>query len=123
MKKYLKKHHILMLIILITANYQSFAQQNSEINNLIQKKRSYNKLLTKTNGYKIQLYNGNEGKAYRVRDAFKIKYSYYIKVGYKAPDFKVQVGNFKTRLEADRALNRIKKDFAGAFILKTSIQI
>ena len=123
MKNILNKRFILVAFIAIISNFQLFAQQNAEINNVILKKRAFNKQVTKTSGYKIQLYNGNEGKAYSIRDSFKSKYPYYVKVSYKAPDFKVQVGNFRTRLEADRALNHIKKSFAGAFVLKTAIHI
>ena len=37
---------------------------------------------------------------------------------FETPNYKVWVGNFETRLEADRALRRIKRKFANAFIFK-----
>ena len=37
---------------------------------------------------------------------------------YETPNYKIWVGNFKTRLEADRALQRIKRAFNSAFIFK-----
>ncbi|GAK92069.1 hypothetical protein JCM19298_2557 [Nonlabens ulvanivorans] len=37
---------------------------------------------------------------------------------YEAPNFKLWVGSYRNKLEAERALIEIKKDFPNAFILK-----
>ncbi len=42
-------------------------------------------------------------------------------MSYKLPEWKVQVGYFHTRLEADIALNKIKKKFEGAIVLEDKI--
>lgn len=37
---------------------------------------------------------------------------------YESPNFKVTVGNFRTRLDAEALLNRLKGDFPDAFIVR-----
>ena len=37
---------------------------------------------------------------------------------FNTPNYKIWVGNFRDRLEADRALLRIKKSYMNAFIFK-----
>ena len=86
------------------------------IHRLIEKKRDYNK--TNRTGYLIQLYNGLEGAAKSTRYRFKKEFpNIPTDLEYKAPEWKVQVGNYKTRLEADRALNIIRRKFSGAIVI------
>jgi len=37
---------------------------------------------------------------------------------YETPNYKIWVGNFRSRLEADRALVKVKRKFTSAFIFK-----
>jgi len=101
----------------------SFAQsENEKINTLIEQKRTYNKTNKSSIVYKIQLYNGNETQAYEVKRNFNASFpEYKIIMTYKPPEWKTQVGIFKTRLEADRALNIIKEKFVGAIVLEDKI--
>jgi len=89
---------------------------------LIEQKRAYNKDNKSSVVYKIQLYNGNEEEAYKIRRNFNTSYpEYKTTIMYKPPEWKTQVGDFKTRLEADRALNIIKKKYSGAIVLVDKI--
>ena len=45
------------------------------------------------------------------------------KIVFSSPEWKVQVGNYITRLEADRSLVDIKKEFPSAIILATEIEL
>lgn len=98
-----------------------FAQNdNTKIERLIEKKRAYNQTEVKSKGFIIQLYNGNESKAYAVQRKFnKLFPQYASKMKVDLPDWKVQILNFKTRLAADRALNLFKAEFVGANIPKS----
>ena len=119
----MKVKHLFILAIgfYFASNHELKAQNshtdNQSINSLIKKKREYNKKYG--TGFIIQLYNGSEGKAKSILNSFKTKY-YWItpKLKYEAPDWKVQVGNYKTRLDADIALNKFKEDFSGGIIIK-----
>ncbi len=69
--------------------------------------------------YTIQLYYGDNNAASNVIKEFRAKYnSLPSSVIYETPNYKVWVGNFRNRLEADRALLKIKADFPSAFIPK-----
>lgn len=90
--------------------------QDKDIDVLLHLKKEINR--TGSN-YKIQIYNGNRSGAEKTRLEFRNSFSNwstYIK--YETPNYKIWIGNFKTRLEADRALLKIKRKFNNAFIFK-----
>lgn len=101
----------------------NFAQsESSEINNLVEQKREFNRKNESSIVYKIQLYNGNEEESYTIERNFKSDFpEYQVNVVYDDPEFKTQVGNFKTRLEADKILIIIKEKFGGAIVLEDKI--
>ena len=69
--------------------------------------------------YKIQLYYGSLNKAHSVLSKFNSKHSKWPgKIEYETPNYKVWVGNYQTRIEADKALIKISKNFPSAFIFK-----
>jgi len=120
----LSKRIVLVLFFaFFLSNSKSIAQsENEKINTLIEQKRTYNKNNKSSVVYKIQLYNGNEEEAYAIRRNFNMSYpEYKTTIMYKPPEWKTQVGDFKSRLEADRALNIIKKKFSGAIVLVDKI--
>ena len=68
--------------------------------------------------YKIRIYSGDRSGAENIRTQAN---SLYIEwpslMEYETPNYKIYVGNFLTRLEADRALLKVKKNFPSALIL------
>ncbi|MET2983799.1 SPOR domain-containing protein [Aureibaculum conchae] len=132
MKSFLNRYSIIILIIsllsinLITAQEEgSLTIQSSEsIKNIIAKKKAHNKNTTKVKGYRIQIFFGSEQGAYKAREEFKSLFpEVYLKVENFPPDWKVRVGNYKTRLEADRALVEIKEAYLGAIVLPELIDV
>ena len=99
------------------------AQDDKKINEVLTKKIEYNKNNRLGNGYKIQLYNGDESTAYRIKGNFEVTFRKVASLSYESPEWKVRVGNYKTRLEADRALLAIKEKFGGAIVLETKIHL
>jgi len=98
-------------------NAQNNYTDNKEINLLLEKKREYNR--TNGTGFRIQLYNGSESRARSIKNNFQSDFrDVYTKLLYDAPDWKVQVGNYRTRLDADRSLNVIKEKYSGGIIIK-----
>ncbi len=94
--------------------------QDEDIETLIRLKKEVNK--TKVN-YRIQIFNGNRNGAIKAREDFRKTFSdWSTHMRYETPNYKIWVGNFKTRLEADRALQRIKREFNSAFIFKPKKQ-
>ncbi len=69
--------------------------------------------------YKIQVYSGNLSQAEVALRKFKNKVgTWKSDIEYETPNYKVWIGNFRNRLEADRALIKIKKEFPNALIFK-----
>jgi hypothetical protein len=95
---------------------QSIKSDSSLINELISKKRSFNKEFGY--GFRIQLYNGFETEAKKTEAKFKIDFpeikTYLL---YRQPEWKIQVGFYKTKLEADRALLDFKRKYRSAIVI------
>jgi hypothetical protein len=86
------------------------------INELIAKKKNFNREFK--HGYRIQLYNGFEVEAKKMQAKFGIEFpDIPTFIVYRQPEWKIQVGTYKTKLEADRALLTIKKEFSGAIVV------
>jgi hypothetical protein len=93
--------------------------QDGQIPKLLMLKKGLEKDNKLSDGYTIQLYYGELNKANSVIRKYRNSYTDWpASIEYETPNYKVWVGNFTTRLEADRALIEIQKDFSSAFILK-----
>lgn len=108
------------LFFLFAINYSTYCQKKTtkseEIKSLITKKRNFNKEFGF--GYRIQLYNGNEKQARQIRTLFKNEFpDHSSKLVYNSPEWKVQVGSYKTKLEADKDLIKFQKKFAGIIVV------
>jgi SPOR domain len=101
-----------------TAAQEGFVSvnQDKDIDVLLNLKKEVNK---SQSNYKIQIYNGNRSGAEKTRSEFRNSFSDWpTSLKFETPNYKIWIGNFKTRLEADRALLIIKKKFNNAFIFK-----
>ena len=75
------------------------------------------------NGFRVQIFTGENRKdAYNAQAKFLEQFpdtkSYII---YNEPNFKVRVGDFRTRLDAEKLQNDLKKLFTGMFIIQEKI--
>jgi len=122
--KLLPKRHLLLTILLAFAfctinNAQQgtvTVDQDPRIDELIELRK---KLDDKSDRYRIQIFSGDRTRAENKRANFGKYFSqYYTKLVYETPNYKIWVGSFRTRLEADRALIKVKKKFPNAFIFK-----
>lgn len=93
--------------------------QDDRISDLLELKKKMNRNETDPKRYKIQVYSGNRSGAQNAQNNFAGTFGQWQPVmHYETPNFKVWAGNFTTRLEADRALKKIKRKFPAAFIFK-----
>lgn len=100
----------------VTVSGFSQTATNESLQTLLEKKREFNK--NAKNGFCIQLYNGDEESAIEHMIAFSELFpEIEIKRIYKVPEWKIQTITYKTRIEADRILNKIKKEYPGARVL------
>ncbi len=93
--------------------------QDSKITELLDLKKDLEKENKLTDGYTIQLYYGELNQANQILRKYKGNYgSWPGSIEYETPNYKVWVGNYSTRLDAERALMEIQSNFPAAFILK-----
>ena len=70
-------------------------------------------------GYTIQLYYGELSEANNIIKQYRNNFdSWPASIEYETPNYKVWVGSFSSRFEADRTRLKIKDKFPSAFILK-----
>jgi len=93
--------------------------QDPEISAILKLKKQINNEDEDSDRYKIQIYSGSRQRAESIENSFDSTFnSWSSKLVYETPNYKVWVGNFRTRLEADKALLKVKKNFPSAFIFK-----
>ncbi len=74
-------------------------------------------------GYRVQIYNGSKQKTLEIRSSFiNIFPNVPVYTVYETPEYKVQVGDFRTRLEAEYFLNKVVKEFGSGFVARTKIK-
>ena len=112
-----------ILIAFLTLSFVLNAQhgevkvtQDSDIDKLLE----YKKDIKTSKVYKIQVYQSvDPDKAQREKSNFLNAYSEWpVEIIWNTPNYKVWVGNFATRLEADRAWAKIKKKYMNAIIFQ-----
>jgi hypothetical protein len=83
-----------------------------------------NKQARKIKGYRIQIYFGSERReASRVKTRFLKKYpEHEAYTLYQRPSFKVRVGNFRNKLEAQKLYHKLNQYFQTVFIVPTRIE-
>ena len=115
------KVYSVLIVLLFTTKF-SFGQdgivvvdQSPEISTLLE----YKKDIKTVNLYKIQIYSGTRSGAEKSKREFlNTYYEWPVSMEFDSPNTKIWVGNFRSRLEADKALLKIKKNYANAFIFE-----
>ena len=84
------------------------------------------KKVKKTDGFRIQVvsFSGANSKTSIERAASQFEQHFPDIPSYKSylePNFRLRVGNYRTKLEAYKALQKISSVFSGAFVLKDQI--
>ena len=78
-----------------------------------------------SNGYRIQIFSGSNRKAaYSAQSKFQTKFpETHTYLSYRDPNFKVKVGDFRSRLEAEKMIEEMKPAFGGLFIISEKINL
>jgi hypothetical protein len=99
-------------------------ESSAHIDEMVAQKKDYNKTVETLQGYKIQIYYGSEKECYEVKDEFSSLFSEIpTSIIFSTPQWKLQIGNYRTRLEADHAMVNIKKEYPAAIVLVSEIEI
>lgn len=116
----------LLLLFLVKISLKTYSQegivnvtQDSKFEQLLNEKRKVNSSITVTDRYKIQIFNGDNENSKKQLVAFKKEFNNIdCTIVFSTPLYKVWVGNFKSRIEAERNLIEIKKKFPKSFLVK-----
>ncbi|MDI5896727.1 SPOR domain-containing protein [Flavobacterium yafengii] len=93
--------------------------QDSKFEQLLNEKRKTNVSNTVNDYYKIQIFSGDSEKAKKTLNDFKQEFRDIDgTIIFFTPNYKVWVGNFKTRIEAERNLIEIKKSHSNVLLIK-----
>ncbi|MFV8338333.1 SPOR domain-containing protein [Flavobacterium sp. LB3P21] len=121
----LRKAFFISLILVISycnANAQDGnirVNQDSKFEQLLNEKRKTNVSNTVNDYYKIQIFSGDSEKAKKTLNDFKQEFRDIDgTIVFFTPNYKVWVGNFKTRIEAERNLIEIKKRYSNLHLIK-----
>lgn len=101
--------------------------QDSRIDSIVKMHIAYNKQLDGIKGYRVQVFfdagNNSLDKAQLVAEEFQLLFpgdTAYI--SFSEPYYKVRVGDFRTRLEAEGYMQKILGDYPNAFVIKDQIR-
>lgn len=122
-KSVLKQCFIIVIFFnFYTVKAQSITvNQDPKIEQLLSEKRKANSSISNDNRYKIQIFNGASEDSKKALIQFKKdNKTSDATIVFSTPNYKVWVGNYKTRIEAERNLNQFKKKYPTAIIIKPS---
>lgn len=95
--------------------------QDPKFEQLLEEKRKINSSITANDRYKIQIFYGDIQNARKVLADFQKNFpSLDATIIFSSPNYKVQVGNFKTKIEADRNRQEILTKYPDALVVKPS---
>ena len=94
-------------------------KQDPKFEQLLNEKRKINSSLTINDSYKIQIYNGGSENAKKTLNEFRQEFrDIDATIVFNTPNYKVWVGNFKTRIEAEKNLVNIKYKYKNVLLIK-----
>lgn len=100
--------------------------ESEDINKLLNKHIAFNKAKGGIDGYRIQIFfdagNRSKGRAYATKSNFILKYpNTRAYITYEAPNYKVRIGNFRTKLDAEHFKHKILEDYPASFTIPCQI--
>jgi hypothetical protein len=93
--------------------------QDPKFEQLLNEKRKTNVSNAVNDRYKVQIFSGDSEKAKKTLSEFKQEFNNLDgTIVFSTPNYKVLVGNFKTRIEAERNLIEIRKKYKNVLLIK-----
>lgn len=126
--------HIALIFFIICGSIQ--AQQlspvdiethgDTRIDSLLRMHIAYNDAFPYVSGYRIQVFMESGNQALYDAEETRIKFEEKFQniptyITFSEPYYRVRVGDFRTRLEAMRVLEKIKRTYANAWVIKDNI--
>lgn len=93
--------------------------QDSRFEQLLAEKRKINSSITVNDRYKIQIFYGDNSKARKTLSDFRRDFKELDgTIIFESPTYKVWVGNFKSKIDAEKKLLDVKKKYPYALLIK-----
>lgn len=101
---------------------------DSRLDQLLEKHRKINQAFKTMNGFRIQLLsesgNNSKAQAQMLQEELKVRFpDAGVYLSFKSPNYRVRLGDFRTRLDAQRYLMDILIDYPQAFIVNDLINL
>ncbi|MER3375280.1 MAG: SPOR domain-containing protein [Allomuricauda sp.] len=91
-------------------------QQDPKIDQLV---KLYTEVNSKAEFYQIQVGFGTYQRAQDLKDQVDIDFpGWYSKIEFESPTYRVRLGKFRTKLEAERKYLEVRKKYPDAMLLK-----
>lgn len=114
-----------VLFISILFTYKSNAQgtvtvsQDDKFGELLAQKSKINASITVNDKYKVQIFYGDNNGARKSLQDFRRDFKNVdATITYESPTYKVWVGSYKSKIDAERSLAEIRKKFPYALIVR-----
>jgi hypothetical protein len=138
--KLIRAYYFVILLLPLLMHFSAGAQQadtavtgpgivqDPKVDLLVSKHIQANQAVNRMDGFRIQLFsdsgNNSKTKAQAARDEFQAKFpAMGVYLTFKSPNYKVRIGDFRTKLDAQRFLNEITADYPNAFIITDQINL
>jgi hypothetical protein len=100
--------------------------QDSRVDELVKKHIQINQVLNTMDGFRIQIFSdsgtSSKNKAQAAQEEFQAGFpGMRAYLTFKSPNYKVRIGDFRTKLDAQRFLIELTADYPNAFIIADQI--
>ena len=121
---------LIVFVLVFDCSYSqniTFNELNDErIDSLLDRSVKINSLENGVAGYRVQIHH-DQSQSRDDSQKFRAKFAndfpmYKTYLEYKAPYYKIQIGNFITKLEAFKVQREISKKYRGSYIVPTYVQ-
>ena len=93
--------------------------QDPKFEQLLNEKQKINSTIAVNERYKIQIFSGESEKAKKTLNEFKQEFKDLDgTIVFNTPNYKVWIGDFRTRIEAEKYLIDIKKKYDNVLLIK-----
>jgi hypothetical protein len=107
------------IVNIFSQTKKSNIEQDEKIEKLLVEKRKNNSAITINDKFKIQIFFGNIEDSKKTLIAFKKDFSQTDgTIIFSNPSYKVWVGSFKSKIEAEKAIITIKKKYPSSVIIE-----
>lgn len=121
-KQFINKYFFFLIVFLHIKTYSQEKKKNIEsntaIDQILTEKRRLNSSIYVNDNYKIQIYFGGLDDSKKALIEFKKQFKKYDgTILFNNPNYKVWIGSFKHKIDAERNLNILKKKYPEAIII------